>query len=211
MGANVPITVVTHPLIDHALTYLRDRTSDAETFQRHARVAAQVLVLEVLRDLPLEETAVDTPLERTVARRLALAVTFVPVVRSGLAMLDAVRGFLPGSKVGFVGLQRDEETAIAHQYYSKLPARLSGSRIVVLDPMLATGGSALAALDLLIAHDARDLRLACIVAAPEGVRAINERYPDVRLWCCALDRGLAARKFIVPGLGDFGDRYYGTA
>jgi uracil phosphoribosyltransferase len=211
MGANVQITVVTHPLIDHALTYLRARTSDAETFQRHARVAAQVLVLEVLRDLPLEDTTVDTPLERTVARRLALAVIFVPVLRSGLAMLDAVRDFLPGSKVGFVGLERDEDTAIAHHYYSKLPAQLGGSRIVVLDPMLATGGSALAALDLLTAHGANDLRLASLVAAPDGVRAINERYPDVRLWCCALDRGLDARKFIVPGLGDFGDRYYGTA
>ena len=211
MGANVQITVVTHPLIEHALTYLRDRTSDAETFQRHARVAAQVLVLEVLRDLPLEETAVDTPLERTVARRLALDVTFVPVLRSGLAMLDAVRDFFPGSKVGFVGLERDEETAIAHQYYSKLPAQLGGSRIVVLDPMLATGGSALAALDLLTTHGANDLRLASLVAAPEGVRALNEHYPHVRLWCCALDRGLDTRKFIVPGLGDFGDRYYGTA
>ena len=211
MGVNAQITVATHPLIAHALTYLRDRASDAETFQRHARVAAQVLVLEVLRDLPLQETLVDTPLEKTAAQRLALDVTFVPVLRSGLAMLDAVRDFLPGSKVGFVGLERDEATAIAHQYYSKLPARLSGSRIVVLDPMLATGGSALAALDLLTARNARDLRLACIVAAPEGVRAVNERYPHVRLWCCALDRGLDTRKFIVPGLGDFGDRYYGTA
>lgn len=211
MDARGQISVVTHPLIEHALTYLRDRDSDAETFQRHARVAAQVLALEVLRDLPLRETNVQTPLEPTAARQLALGVVFVPVLRSGLAMLDAVRDFFPGAKVGFVGLERDEDTAIARRYYSKLPAQLGGSRIIILDPMLATGGSALAALELLAAHGAQDLRLACIVAAPEGVRAVNERYPRVRLWCCALDRGLDERKFIVPGLGDFGDRYYGTA
>jgi uracil phosphoribosyltransferase len=211
MDANEAITIATHPLIEDALAHLRNRASDAETFQRHARVAAQVLALEVLRDLPLQETTVETPLETTTVRQLALGVVFVPVLRSGLAMLDAVRNFFPGSKVGFVGLERDEETAIAHQYYSKLPAQLGQSRIVILDPMLATGGSALAALDLLTARGAHDLRVACIVAAPEGVRAVNARYPGVRLWCCALDQGLDEHKFIVPGLGDFGDRYYGTA
>jgi uracil phosphoribosyltransferase len=211
MDAKHRITVVAHPLVEDALSHLRDRQSDAETFQRHARVAAQVLALEVLRDLPLRQTEVQTPLGTAAAQTLALGVVFVPVLRSGLAMLDAVRDFLPGSKVGFVGLERDEETAIAHQYYSKLPEQLGSSRIVILDPMLATGGSALAALDLLVARGARDLRVACIVAAPEGVHAINSRYPDVALWCCALDQGLDIHKFIVPGLGDFGDRYYGTA
>ena len=211
MVADARLTVVSHPLIENALTYLRDRDSDAETFQRHARVAAQVLALEVLRDLPLEQTMIYTPLEAAAARRLALGVVFVPVLRSGLAMLDAVRDFFPGSSVGFVGLERDEHTAIAHQYYNKLPARLGTSRVVILDPMLATGGSALAALDLLTESGARDLRVACIVAAPEGVQAIRQRYPIVPLWTCALDRGLNEHKFIVPGLGDFGDRYYGTA
>ena len=211
MDVDARITIVDHPLIENALSYLRDRHSDAETFQRHARVAAQVLALDVLRDLPLRETEIETPLARTTAQQLALSVVFVPVLRSGLAMLDAVRSFFPGSKVGFVGLERDEQTAIAHQYYSKLPAQLGSSRVVILDPMLATGGSALAALDLLSANGAHDVRVACIVAAPEGVRAINERYPRVPLWCCALDQGLDERKFIVPGLGDFGDRYYGTA
>ncbi len=205
------ITVVTHPLIENALGVLRARETDADTFQQHARVAAQVLALEVLRDLPLRDATIETPLEPATVRQLSLSVVFVPVLRSGLAMLDAVRGFFPGSKVGFVGLERDERTAIAHQYYSKLPAQLGASRVVILDPMLATGGSALAALDLLTEHGARDLRVACIVAAPEGVSAINERYPDVPLWTCALDRGLNAQKFILPGLGDFGDRYYVTA
>src|SRR5947209_18870300 len=211
MDARQDITTVAHPLIEDALAHLRDRTSDAETFQRHARVAAQVLALEVLRDLPLDETIVQTPLEATAAHKLALGVVFVPVLRSGLAMLDAVRNFFPGSKVGFVGLERDEETAIARQYYSKLPTQLGSSRTVILNPMLATGGSALAALDLLTDRGAGDIRVACIVPAPEGVRAIKARYPDVPLWCCALDRGLDEHKFIVPGLGDFGDRYYGTA
>ena len=211
MDTEPSITVVAHPLIENALARLRARETDAETFQRYARVAAQVLVLEALRDLPLRAETIETPLEETRARVLDLDVVFVPVLRSGLAMLDAVRDFLPGSKVGFVGLERDEDTAIAHRYYSKLPARLERSRIVILDPMLATGGSALATLDLLSEHAARDVRVACIVAAPEGVRAINTRFPHVSLWCCALDRGLNDHKFILPGRGDFGDRYYGTA
>ena len=211
MDADARITVVHHPLIENALRHMRNRDSDAETFQRHGRLAAQVLALEVLRDLPLREVTIETPLQETTARELALGVVFVPVLRSGLAMLDAVRDFFPGSKVGFVGMERDEDTAIAHQYYSKLPAQLEKSRVVILDPMLATGGSALATLELLSARGARDLRVACIVAAPEGARAINARFPTVPLWCCALDDSLDARKFIVPGLGDFGDRYYGTA
>ncbi len=208
---SVSVTVVGHPLIQQALTKLRNRDSDAETFQRYGRVAAQVLTLEVLRDLPLRRIPVETPLETTDGYELAETVVFVPVLRSGLAMLDAVRNFFPGSKVGFVGMERDETTAIAHQYYSKLPSQLGSSRVVILDPMLATGGSALATLDLLTARGARDLRVACIVAAPEGVRGINARYSDVPVWCCALDRALDDRKFILPGLGDFGDRYYGTA
>ncbi len=205
------VTVVDHPLIANALTRLRDRASDAETFQRYARVAAQVLALDVLRDLPMRDVTVETPLESTLGRELARNVVFVPVLRSGLALLDAIRDFFPGSKVGFVGLERDEETALARHYYSKLPAQLEKSLVVILDPMLATGGSAVSTLDLLTAHGARDVRLACIVAAPEGVRAVNRRYPSVPVWCCALDRELDAHKFIVPGLGDFGDRYYGTA
>jgi uracil phosphoribosyltransferase len=205
------ITVVSHPLVEHALAHLRDRTTDGEAFQRHARVATQVLALEVLRDLPLQPRRIETPLEAVTAHVVTTRTIFVPVLRSGLAMLDTITGFVPGSRVGFVGMERDEQTAIAHQYYNKLPAHLEGSRTVILDPMLATGGSVLATLSLLRERGANDLRVACIVAAPEGVHLVNRLFPDVRLFTCALDRGLNSRKFIVPGLGDFGDRYFGTA
>ncbi|GAC1436751.1 MAG: uracil phosphoribosyltransferase [Chloroflexota bacterium] len=205
------VTTVSHPLVEHALAHLRDRATDGATFQRHARIATQVLALDVLRDLPLQQRRIDTPLESTMGNVLAIAPIFVPVLRSGLAMLDAITDFLPGSRVGFVGMERDETTAIARRYYDKLPSHLESSRTVILDPMLATGGSVLAALGLLRERGARDLRVACIVAAPEGVLAVNHAFPDVVLFTCALDSHLNARKFIVPGLGDFGDRYFGTA
>ncbi len=205
------IVVVTHPLVQHALTYLRDRTTDGEAFQRHARVATLILALEVLRDLPLQERGIETPLEAITGHVVATRTIFVPVLRSGLAMLDAIQGFVPGSRVGFVGMERDETTAIAHHYYNKLPSQLETGRVVILDPMLATGGSVLATLELLHERGARDVRVACIVAAPEGVRLVNQRYPQVRLHTCALDRGLNERQYILPGLGDFGDRYFGTA
>ncbi len=208
---NPRITIVSHPLVQHALTHLRDRNSDAETFQRHARVATQVLALEVLRDLPLRDQPIETPLEPLTGRVLAESTIFVPVLRAGLAMLDAITSFLPGSKVGFVGMERDEQTAIARRYYNKLPTHLEASLTVILDPMLATGGSVLAALALLREQGASDIRVATIVTAPEGVRLINRLYPDVQLYTCALDRALNERKYIVPGLGDFGDRYFGTA
>jgi len=165
----------------------------------------------VLRDLPTQPRRVVTPLEETETRRLALPVIFVPVLRSGLALLDAMNNFLPGSKVGFVGMERDEDTAIAHSYYSNLPKQLGQSLVVILDPMLATGGSALGTLRLLHQAGATQLRLACIVAAPEGVQLLVREDPAIRIFTCALDRGLNERKYILPGLGDFGDRYFGTA
>lgn len=205
------VTLVMHPLVEHAMSFLRSHDTDTESFQRHARVATRILGIEVLRDLPTAPCTVHTPLEATLSRRLARDVVFVPVLRSGLALLDAVTNFLPGSKVGFVGMERDEDTAIARQYYSKLPRHLGDALVVILDPMLATGGSALGTLRLLHQAGASQVRLACIVAAPEGVARLVEEDPTIRIFTCALDRGLNERKFIVPGLGDFGDRYFGTA
>jgi len=205
------VTVIQHPLVEHAMSYLRSRDTETEPFQRHAQVATRILAMEVLRDLPTHPFMIHTPLEAMETRRLAQAVVFVPVLRSGLALLDAMNNFLPGSKVGFVGMERDEDTAIARHYYAKLPKHLDDALVVILDPMLATGGSALGTLCLLRQAGARRIRLACIVAAPEGVALLVREDPTIQVFTCALDRGLNERKYILPGLGDFGDRYFGTA
>jgi uracil phosphoribosyltransferase len=205
------VTIIDHPLAEHAMSFLRGRDTETEPFQRHAQVATRILAMEVLRDLPTQPYMIHTPLEAMETRRLAQAVVFVPVLRSGLALLDAMNNFLPGSKVGFVGMERDEDTAIARHYYAKLPKHLDDALVVILDPMLATGGSALGTLRLLRQAGARRIRLACIVAAPEGVALLVREDPTIQVYTCALDRGLNERKYILPGLGDFGDRYFGTA
>lgn len=208
--ASYDVVVVNHPLVDNSLTALRDVRTGTDTFRRHARLLTLILAFHVLEDLPTRIEEIDTPLERIEARVLARNVIFVPVLRAGLAMLDAMSDFVPGSKVGFVGLERDEQTAIAHSYYQKLPAQLAGAETIILDPMLATGGSALATIDLLKKHCAESIRLACVVAAPEGIDLVRRRHPDVRVFTAVVDRGLNERKYILPGLGDFGDRYFGT-
>jgi uracil phosphoribosyltransferase len=154
---------------------------------------------------------VQTPLGPASGRRVGAGVVVVPVLRAGLGMLDAVLELLPNARVGHIGLQRDEMTAVASQYYSKLPRDLRGSFVLMIDPMLATGGSAVAALDLLKTAGATEIRMICIVAAPEGIALVERQHPNVHIYTPAVDQGLNAHKFIVPGLGDFGDRLYGTA
>ena len=203
--------VVQHPLIEDCISHLRDRHTDVADFRRYSRLLTQLLCFEATRDLTLESAEVDTPLERTATQRLADKVVLVPVLRSGLAMLETVGSLFPNARVGFVGLERDEETAVARGYYRKLPGNLEDSRVMILEPMLATGGSACATLDLLTEAGARDLRLVSVVAAPEGVAEVQRRFPHTAVYAAVVDRALNARKFIVPGLGDFGDRYFGTA
>ena len=169
-----------------------------------------LLAAEAMRDLPVRPSTVTTPLGPAPGKQIGAPVVVVPVLRAGLGMLDAVLELVPDARVGHIGLQRDESTAIASQYYSKLPPNLSGSYVLMIDPMLATGGSAVAALDLLRAADARNIRIVCIVAAPEGVALVERHYPDVGIFTPVVDQGLNPHKFIVPGLGDFGDRLYGT-
>jgi uracil phosphoribosyltransferase len=169
-----------------------------------------LLAAEATRDIPSVAMSVQTPLGPAPGRRLEGGVVVVPVLRAGLGMLDAVLELIPSARVGHIGLQRDEMTAVASQYYSKLPADLGGSYVLMIDPMLATGGSAVAALDLLRRAGGRRIRMICIVAAPEGVALVEQRHPDTQIYTPAIDQGLNPHKFIVPGLGDFGDRLYGT-
>ncbi len=204
------VVVVNHPLVETAMVTLRDVATGTDDFRRHARLLTMILAFHVLEDLPTREVQVTTPLETTPGRVLDRSVIFVPVLRAGLAMLDAMSDFVPGSKVGFVGLERDEETAIARSYYQKLPAQLAHAEAIILDPMLATGGSALATIELLKRNKAEQIRLACIVAAPEGIEAVRKAHADVRIFASTVDRELNDKKYILPGLGDFGDRYFGT-
>jgi uracil phosphoribosyltransferase len=165
--------------------------------------------LEATRDLPTEEKEIDTPLEPMTGRVLAKPLVVVPILRAGLGMVEPFLDLFPDVSVGYVGLERDHVTAIAHSYYCKLPA-LEGRRVLVVDPMLATGGSAVQALDVVKASGAKDLALVCIVSAPEGVALVTQQHPEVPIFTAALDRELNAKKYILPGLGDVGDRLYGT-
>jgi uracil phosphoribosyltransferase len=206
----VPVHLVDHPLVHDALVSLRDRRTSPEHFRRAATRISVLLATEATRDLPTTDVTVETPLGPASGRRIGPDVVVVPVLRAGLGMLDAVLDLIPHARVGHIGLQRDELTAVASQYYSKLPARLDTSYVLIIDPMLATGGSAVAALDLLQRASARSVRIVCIVAAPEGVALVERHHPEVHIYTPVVDRGLNAQKFIVPGLGDFGDRLYDT-
>jgi uracil phosphoribosyltransferase len=206
----VPLHLVQHPLVHDALATLRDSRTPPELFRRMAVRISLLLVAEATRDVPTATDTVVTPLGPAEGRRVASGVVVVPVLRAGLGMLDAVLELIPMARVGHIGLQRDELTAIASQYYSKLPRSLSACFVLMIDPMLATGGSAVAALDLLRAAGAHDVRMICIVASPEGIALVERSHPDVQIFTPVVDQGLNDHKFIVPGLGDFGDRLYGT-
>jgi uracil phosphoribosyltransferase len=206
----VPVHIVDHPLVQDALADLRDKRTTPEHFRRAATRISVLLAAEAMRDLPNAPMTVDTPLGPAPGLKASGDIVVVPVLRAGLGMLDAVLELVPGARVGHIGLQRDELTAIASQYYAKLPGNLASSFVLMIDPMLATGGSAVAALDLLRAAGAAGVRIVCIVAAPEGIAVVQRHHPEVIIYTPVVDRGLNEHKFIVPGLGDFGDRLYGT-
>ena len=204
------VHLVAHPLVHDALMELRDASTPPPEFRRAANRISVLLAAEALKEVPSRPHTVKTPLGPADGRIVGGDVVVVPVLRAGLGMLDAVLELVPAARVGHIGLQRDEATAIASKYYSKLPGELADSFVLMIDPMLATGGSAVAAIDLLKAAGARTLRMICIVAAPEGVALVEQHHPDVAVFTPAIDRQLNSQKYIVPGLGDFGDRLYGT-
>ncbi len=206
----VPVHLITHPLVQDALVALRAASTHPPQFRRAANRVSVLLAAEAMRDVPTETVTVATPLGPAEGRRVAADVVVVPVLRAGMGMLDAVLTLFPAARVGHIGLQRDEATAIASKYYSKLPPGIGSSYVLMIDPMLATGGSAVAALDYLKGAGARTIRLVCIVAAPEGIAEVERHHPDVPIYTPAVDSHLNAQKYIVPGLGDFGDRLYGT-
>ena len=205
----MPVHVSTHPVVQDCLAGLRERGTEPEEFRALARRIITFLVFEATADLPSRRTQVQTPLREADVSVIDRDIVAIPVLRAGLGILGPVLELLPRVAVGYIGLERDEQTAVAHIYYQKLP-HLAGKVPLLLDPMLATGGSAAQALDLIENAGGRDTRMLCVVAAPEGVRRVEERNPDVHVYTAALDEGLDARAFIVPGLGDFGDRLFGT-
>jgi uracil phosphoribosyltransferase len=203
------VTVADHPLASHLLAGLRDEGTPPEQFRYLAKRLATVLVLEATRDLPTREATVTTPLSPTKVPVLAGTLVAVPILRAGLGLLEPVTDLLPDVQVGYAGLERDEATLQPSSYYLKVPP-LAGHAVLLLDPMLATGGSAAFASSLLKEHGADDIRLICVVAAPEGIERLADEHPDVRVVTAAVDERLNEVGYIVPGLGDFGDRLFGT-
>ena len=203
------LTVLDHPLAEHLLTRLRDVETPPPVFRALAKQLTILLVLEAARGLPTVETEVETPLERTTGRLISPDLVAVPILRAGLGMLEAVTELFPEVSVGYVGLERDDVTLKPTSYYEKLPP-LKGRHVLLLDPMLATGGSAVAAAASILAKGAAEVRFVCVVAAPQGVARMAEHQPEVPVFAAALDRDLNDRAYILPGLGDFGDRLFGT-
>lgn len=205
----MPLHVLSHPLGAHVLTHLRDKTTKPALFRTLSYQIALLLALEATADLATKKKRIVTPMEPMTGLVLARPLAIVPILRAGLGMVQPFQDIFPDVSIGYVGLERDHATAVARSYYCKLPP-LEGRRIVVVDPMLATGGSAVQAIDVIKSAGAKEIVFVCIVAAPEGVDKLQKAHPSVAIYAGAIDRVLNAKKYILPGLGDFGDRLYGT-
>lgn len=204
------VHVMDHPLIVHKITKLRDKDTPVKEFRELVNEIALLMGYEATRDLKLVDKEVETPITKMIGKEIAKPIAVVPILRAGLGMVDAIMNIVPSAKVGHIGLYRDHETAKPVEYYCKLPVDVDKREVIVVDPMLATGGSSVAAIDFIKQRGAKDIRLMCIIAAPEGVECMQKAHPDVDIYCGALDEKLNEAKYIVPGLGDAGDRLFGT-
>ena len=205
------VTYIDHPLVQHKISMLRKKTTGTNEFRTLVEEIATLMGYEALRDLPLEDVVVETPIETCMTPMLAgKKLAIVPILRAGLGMVNGVLSLVPSAKIGHIGLYRDEETHEPHEYFCKLPNPIEQRTIVVTDPMLATGGSAVAAIDFIKQHGGKHIKFMCIIAAPEGVKRLHEAHPDVQIYVGHLDRELNENAYICPGLGDAGDRIFGT-
>ncbi len=205
------VTIVDHPLVQHKLTILRDKETSTRSFRALLREISVLLCYEVTRDLPLEDVAIETPVAAMTGKRLAgKKLVFAPILRAGMGLLDGMLELVPSARVAHIGLYRDPKTLKAVEYYFKAPSDVADRLVIVVDPMLATGHTAVAALDRLKENGATDIRLVCLLAAPEGIDVVRSHHPDVPIWTAAIDERLNEHSYIVPGLGDAGDRMYGT-
>jgi uracil phosphoribosyltransferase len=204
------LNLLQHPLLTHKLTHLRRKETDTKEFRETLEEIAGLMAYEITRDLPQKNITVETPLGKCNTQELARDVVLIPVLRAGLGMVNGIASLIPAAKVGHIGLYRDHETLEPVTYYSKFPEKLSEAIVMVLDPMLATGGSSSAAIQVLKDHGAVTIKLVCVVGVPEGVERITKDHPDVQIYLAGLDEKLNENGYIVPGLGDAGDRLFGT-
>ncbi len=211
MAEELKVHLIDHPLIQHKLTLMRRKETGTKDFRELLEEIAMLMTYEIARDFPLEDVEIETPVAKCHGKKLSgKKIGVVPILRAGLGMLNGVVNMIPAARVGHIGLYRDPETLKPVEYYCKLPNDVAERTLLVVDPMLATGGSAAAALDLLKQHGAKNIILMCLVSAPEGIRVVNKEHPDVPLYVAAIDERLNDKGYIVPGLGDAGDRIFGT-
>ena len=204
------LTVFDHPLIKHKLTIMRKKETGTKDFRQNLDEIGGLMVYEVTRDLPLNEVSIDTPLCQTVGYELAKEVVIVPILRAGLGVVNGIQNLIPTARIAHIGMYRDEETLEPHPYFEKYPSNMDKASVIIVDPMLATGGSSVAAIDMVKKQGATSIKLVCLVGAPEGVKVVEDAHPDVDIYLASLDDHLNENGYIVPGLGDAGDRIFGT-
>lgn len=205
------VHLIDHPMVQHKLTIMRDKSTPSNIFRQLLYEISLLMGYEITRDFPMEDVVVETPLETATLKKIAgKKVAIVPILRAGLGMVDGLRDLIPVARVGFIGLYRDEETHKPVPYYCKLPKGVDKRLVILTDPMLATGGSACDAINLVKQKGCQDIRLMCLVAAPEGIKMVQEKHPDVDIYVASIDRQLNENCYILPGLGDAGDRIFGT-